>query len=298
MTCLNVYVNIISMENNPDSKKMLTEYNIVPPAKVDLDGLAKLRNDGNEPVFDELLENTAFDLIFDNENLRSEFEDNKKIVRSGRTSQEREDAAEKNRNILNKAKQAILELAGIHDIVVDEMEYARAQLAKLIVEDIEKNGDDADALIALGILEKGDDGKERFMYKRDIFPDSTNTKWHSYVRAVKDHVEASDNLRTGLSSSQAGVMVADRSRRVAHDAVARDIQYLLGFPGDEDGFDEARRLVAKMRENRFPTAETGERARMAKKVGGGSVLSFLNNYTGPVYDPESFSANRDWNSHD
>lgn len=169
-------------------------------------------------------------------------------------------------------------------MIVDEIEHAKLQISKIISDDQKQHGTESDALVALGILSQDEEGVERFSYPRDLMPSSTNEKWHEYLKSVKAHVIAADQ-----HDSKGTIMALDHARRYAHNTIARDVQALLGFDDSDEGFEEARKLVAKMRENRFPTIDTAERDRVAKKVQegmGGSVLAILRRHSSELYDPE------------
>lgn len=255
------------------------------PADLDIAALKELY-ESNDDKFSGVLDDIAYDLIFENEDLKSNFTANLATMRSHASELDKKHAAENNRAIYARAKQLVLHRAGIKDIIVDEIEHAKIEINRIISEDRKKHGSNADALTALGILKQDSEGKDRFSYPRNLMPDSTNNKWHKYIKAVKDHVAAADNRENH------GILMAfDRARRYAHNSVSKDIQSLLSFSDDDEGFEEARKLVAKMRENRFPTMETGERSRVESKVQkgmGGSVLAILRSHQGELYDPEKY----------
>lgn len=266
------------------------------PAGIDVDALKQLSTD-KDAEFDEMLEDAAFDLIFENPVFKTQYDGNVRIIRGQGHEDDKKEAAKRNRSLLNLAKQLILDHVGISDVVVDEFEHARVQVAKIIEEDIRVNGENADALAATGIVKVDAEGNERFTYPRDLFPHSTTEKWHVYLSAVKSHVAAADYLSQNGRNGQGLVKETDRSRRVAHNAVSRDIQVLLALPDTAEGFEEARKLVVKMRKKRFPTQKTGERARVENSIktglGSNSVREFIRgSYTGMVIDPESASYER------
>lgn len=275
----------MSLEDIPKAQNISPELptEIVFPADIDIAALRELSPDDER--FDGTLDEIAFDLIFENENLKNDFEANRAVIRGNGDQDKKKRAAEDNRTLYARAKELVLQRAGIDNVIVDEIEHAKIQISEIISKDRQENGDQSDALIALGILSKDEDGNDRFAYPRKLMPDSTNKKWHKYVVSVKEHIAAADR-----HDSKGTIVDLDRTRRYAHNGVARDIQSLLGFPDDDDGFEEARKLVAKMRENRFPTIETGERSRVESKVQkgiGGSVLAILRSHPGEFYDPES-----------
>lgn len=257
---------------------------VVFPADIDITAIRELY-EAEDDRFHDVLDDIAYDLIFENENLKTDFEANQGVIRGRGDENEKKQAAENNRALYARAKELVLQRAGIESVVVDEMEHAKVQISGIISEDRKENGPNADALTALGILSKDTDGNDRFTYPRSLMPDATNAKWHKYVTSVKEHMAAADR-----HDSQGTIMEMDQARRYAHNGISRDVQSLLGFPNTEEGFEEARKLVAKMRENRFPTLETGERSRVEKKVQkgmGGSVLAILRDNAGDLYDPES-----------
>lgn len=257
------------------------------PSSIDVNILIKLHADNDEEALRDQLEEVAYDYIYENPDWKGALEENISVIRSKTaTQQAKRAAAADNRALNSRAQQIILDQAGIHDVIVDEIEHTRHQISQLVAKYKAENGETADPLLALGILQRDKDGKDRFAYPRGLFPPSTTKKWHAYIRAVKEHIEAADLLEKGGARGVQGFVVEkDRARRAAHNAVSRDAQKLLGFADTDDGFEEARRLMAKMRENRFPTVETGEQSRIARQIGG-SVLALLRNTSQQFYDPE------------
>lgn len=277
----------MNQESTPQSQDTSFEAaaEVIFPAALDVAALLELHQTKDDR-FDDVLDDTAYDLVFENDDLREDFTSNLNILRGHANEHLKKQAAEKNRILFSRAKELVLEHVGIKDLIVDEIEHAKLKIHSIISQDRNEHGADADALIALGILSVGADGSQRFTYPRNLMPGSTNEKWHQYLKSVKDHVASAEE-----HESQGTIMALDKARRYAHNALARDIQSLLGFSDSDEGFDEARKLVAKMRDNRFPTAETGERARVEAKVQkgmGGSVLAILRRHADELYDPEKY----------
>lgn len=261
---------------------------LILPVAADVDLLQQLYRDNDLVRAHEKLTEIAYDYLSDN--FTEEHTANMTVIRSRIASDTDKGAAiENNKRLLERAKQAVLDHAKIEG-TMDAYKIARDHIVEIVERDRELNGDLSKPLLALGILCEDQKGSERWVYPRGLFPEETNAKWQSYIQAVKQHVFKAENLQYGGAQSE--VVDADRSRRVAHDAISRDVQTLLGFEDTEEGFEEARSLVAKMRENRFPTVDTGESARIASRVekgiGHGSVVDVLRDRFGRYSDPESF----------
>lgn len=247
--------------------------------------------DTNSDLFAEILDNISFEYV--RTNFSDIYNENLKIINSRAISpDEKRAAAASNRELLKIAKGRILTEFHIADVVVDEFDAARQKIESIIETDYRVHGDKSLPLHALGILVKDKDGKDRYVYPHNLFPSSTNELWHSYVRAVKSHVQAADDLSGQKTGSSQGIVKAtDLARKSAHDAISRDIRSLLNFPDTEEGFQEARSLVAKMRETRFTSTDTGERHRLQDRIlsRSGKVVELLRelNELGMLSDPEA-----------
>lgn len=260
------------------------------PSSTDADLIRRLSMQENKDPLRAHLEDVAYDFIYENPEFADTLNKNIAIIRSPKANEEEKRiAAAENRALNLQAQQIILDHIGIQDVILDEIVHARNEITHIITKDKEEKGDLSDPLIALGILTTDKDGNDRFTYPRALFPPCTTEKWHKYLSAVKDHIDAAELLKgPAPHTSQTYVVEKDNLRRLAHNAVSKDVQRLLGLPNTEEGFEEARKLVAKMRENRFPTIETGERGRIAGQIGG-SVVSILRSSEKRFFDPESAS---------
>lgn len=229
------------------------------------------RSDPESEDFDNLLEDIAYSALLQNE----EFNNNIKLIRSGNVSES--DAAKiskRQKEMLSEHKQFVLEQAGIPtEAGLTDLEIGKKTVANILSSEQEKGNlkDSSDALRVLGILKfDEDEGQDRFEYPVNLFPESIDQKWDAYVGSVIKHLRTVRDLESHLGN-QYKVDDADSSRRIAHNAIARDLHSMLGFDNLTDeqwGFDKTRKLVAKMRDHRFPTVETAESRVTAEALSG------------------------------
>lgn len=144
-----------------------------------------------------------------------------------------------------------------------EKESRRDILRTKLVAAQAANPETFDPLTTLGILQKDQDGNEYFSYPKGLFAKETDSRWHTYLDAVRQHISTVNKFERG-HSNKADLVSADNTRRIAHNALARDLQYYLGLPGHD--LEDYRRLAVKMREQRFPNINTGERERTNKSI--------------------------------
>lgn len=251
-------------------EKWLKEASISPDDLAKIVDLSNSNDPDGQEAFSETLEDVAFSLA---EYLHGEeIRGNISIIRDPSAPKEAQrQARDAQLKLLQKCEQQILELAGL-DISKNKSDTAIAKEAieKKLVDAQREDGDAFDPLRTLGILQQNNQGEMVFVYPRNIFPKSTNDKWDKYVIAVSQHMDIASRFGKGLSTKE-DIVEADRSRRIMHNAISRDVQNILGLSGKEWDFEESRKLVAKMRENRFPNMLTGEAARTARATIAGIV---------------------------
>ena len=223
--------------------------------------------------FQEALADLAYDALDQNE----EFTNNIKRLRSpGLPGAEDASIRARQKELFEEYKRAIMSEANIPlGDGVDAIEGARAKVSHLLTETLQgtQNADIDEVLGALGITVVDDEGRTRFNYPEDLFPVQTNNKWKAYISAVMIHLRSVDQLRDGRGSKDE-VEDADRVRRIAHNAVTTDIDAILGLSNLDDtqwDFEKSRKLVAKMRDAKFPTVETRESQLTAEAIADGLV---------------------------
>ncbi len=90
----------------------------------------------------------------------------------------------------------------------------------------------------------------QFEFPEQIFSPDTNKKWHEYLRTVKKGT-AAINLANQLHITSADVAKIDLLRVKAHDEVTEAVRQEMG---ETLSFEDARRLLAKMREMSIPNS--------------------------------------------
>lgn len=217
--------------------------------------------------FETLLEDVAFEALKEHE----EFTHNAMKMRSGGLSKEQQlTVRDRQRELLSLCKVSILSEAGIDtDAAKTDFDLAKAHV-KEIVDSITSSSEGfeaVDILSEMGIIAKDENGEDIFQYPPSLFPQSTDKKWGTYLESVRAHLRTERAVHAGTLGKEA-LGEADRLRRYAHNAVSRDVHEILGFSWD---FEDTRNLVAKMRDSRFPTVETGEAFRTGKAVAEGAL---------------------------
>lgn len=191
------------------------------------------------------------------------------------------------RAMFNDVKTMILREAGIRDFEDErDLEVAKAKIREKIQPLLDNSSvSEANILEALEVLVVDESGDKIFHYPDGLFPKATTEKWNNYLAAVRQHLRTKRNVDTGVGDRKDEEQ-DDAMRRIAHNAVSEDINELLGLSGLPDAewdFEKTRKLVAKMRDERYPTIETAEREVTEKAILDGifgkqvvSVLEGLN----------------------
>lgn len=232
------------------------------------DTIKHLSTSGSADELNAYIEEVAFEGVTSDE----EFSSNINVLKSARErgdTKAEESIRDRQNEILNTYKQAVMSLSGLEDGAGrDELALARDKTGAIIAEHLESGESQDELLQKLGILEVNEQGKEIFMYPEELFPEKTNEKWAVYLQKVKDHLKAERGAMSGtMSSHELGD--ADKIRRLAHNAVTRDVHTILGFdklPESEWDFAKTRNLLAKMRDHKFPTVDTAEKERTTTEV--------------------------------
>ncbi len=144
------------------------------------------------------------------------------------------------------------------------MEVSKAKIKELIENEILKNPESGphDILKVLGMITENEIGEEIFVYPEGLFSKNTDAKWATYIETVRTWVRIKNAVNAGITAS-AELGEIDKIRSVAHTAVSRDVNEALGLgniPDSRWDFNKTRNLLAKMRDARFPTKETGEKS--------------------------------------
>lgn len=213
------------------------------------------RTDKTMAEFDEMLDDVVFEWIS-----KHRSEELAQILKGVRS--QNEDVAKRAKiereELFNEVKNRLLsELNVSEEDILSPLDKKRNEITELLESGEKANPGKFNPLMALGLLSIDQDGNKIFRYKRGLFADSTDQKWDDYCSAVVGHEMAADELMTGGGpDGQAAVIEKDRMRRAKHNAVAKEVEYIFG---GRLSFDDARSLIAKMREQRYPN--TGEEHR-------------------------------------
>ncbi len=224
-----------------------------------LDDLLELSRD---PEAGEKFKDFLGDLAFTASMQNEEFSANIKKMRTRKLT---DDEVSRQRELLSQYKETILNEAGIPtELSKSEMEVSQQKIRKLIEAELVKNPDSEplDILAALGMLQVDKDGNEFFTYPDNLFPPTTDRKWDTYIESVTEWIR----LKKIAKAEPHRIKEwndADGDRSKAHDAAAHDVDKALGLdnlPDSQWDFIKTRELLAKMRDSRFPTEETGEKS--------------------------------------
>lgn len=227
--------------------------------KTNLANLLQLYTNGDQDGFIEKLDDVTYESLSED---RAFMNNIRRIHTTTTPKQEQDSIRDAQRRMFEQRKQAILTELGIksEDEEADFSEK-RAVIQNMLAEvDVSGNESAEDILKILGIISSNEAGQEVFTYPPNLFPSTTNDKWDSYLGSVKSHLQKSREFGSGMLGKE-DIELADRTRRVAHNAVSRDIDKLLGLdllPESTWDFEKTRKLVVKMREHRFPTVDTAE----------------------------------------
>lgn len=237
-----------------------------PPEKT-LRELKDAYESGDREAFDMQLDDVATDFLSANS---PDFLKNIQEMRRTTNETTQQQIKKRQLALYKEAKEIVAELADLPpQASLSDIEDAKARIQDKMGRTYEADPDNFDPLTSLGILSFDEANQERFTYPRGLFPQSTDAKWQRYLDAVAQHKKAVNSLARGTASKD-DVVHADRDRRIAHNSIARDVKYLLSFPGDD--IEEPRRLVVKMRESRFPNVDTSEKARTNTALRVGSTV--------------------------
>lgn len=258
-----------------------------------LDDLLELSRDPQATgKFEDLLDDLTYKALSENE----EFSRNIVEIKSGHHSEEEKlGLRDRQRMLFSQYKEAVLSEAGIStERSKNEMEISKQKIKELIQAELSKNPESGpqDILMSLGMLEIAEDGQEVFAYPEGLFPKSTDAKWATYIETVRSWVRIKGAVDAGMKDiSELGEI--DKIRRVAHNATARDVDEVLGLgkiPDSRWDFEKTRNLLAKMRDTRFPTKETGEKSVTERAVVEGVIgqhaIKALRTRTSDLHKPE------------
>lgn len=210
-----------------------------------------------EPV-EEALDEIVFGIAFDD----PEYAANARLLKSGRVrGEEAEAIAASQRAKADEIRKLVIMETGLPTAeLISDIEKGQAAVKERLGDTDLTNASSDQLLRTLGILEEDEQGEATFVYPSDLFPESVNEKWDLYVGAVQNHIKISNAVRDGFESREK-MGEADKIRRFAHNAIARDLDKILGFdklPDEEWDFERTRNLVAKMREHKFVGKQTSE----------------------------------------
>lgn len=207
--------------------------------------------------FLEYLDDLAFAVI--SETHSDEVRRNIRLVHSGNPKEQQESKASQ-LALLEEAKLAIVAQAGMpREAALSAHEKAKKAIATILSTIPEETS----ALACLGILKLDNNGEEYFAFPARLMPPDVVLKYDTYISRVQRHIEISNGLKMGTTSQQ-DLVEADRQRRAAHNDVSLALQQILQLRhdnGESWSQAEVRRLVAKMRDARFPNQDTDEKRR-------------------------------------
>lgn len=214
------------------------------------------------------LDDLTYEALYENE----AFKKNIEMMHSGKLSSQRQIEVRDNQlQLFNEYRNALIREAGLPtEAGMSEMQKAKERIQEIVSSSIDKSDNLAptDILQTLGILQLDDEGREYFSYPEGLFPKVTDEKWLTYLETVRTHLRTERAVHAKLKD-KTELGVADNARRVAHDAITRDVNELLGLdqlPDSDWDFKKTRNLLAKMRDSRFPTVETAEKFVTEKAV--------------------------------
>lgn len=252
-------------QKNDDSPEAMAEriralYGIEP---TNIDELHRLTADKEAG---ERLEVFLDDLTYEALSTNEDFNRNRKDMMSGKLSAEQQaKVRDEQRALFNRYRQGIIEEAGLPtDTGMTEVEKSRQAIKSKLEQSLagHDTSEPLKVLEALGIITHDKEGKEIFTYPEGLFPKSTDNKWEVYLESVRNHLRIERAVHSGTVDKRE-LGDADTIRRAAHNAVSREVHEVLGLEsleGSDWDFDKTRNLLAKMRDSRWPTVETREKA--------------------------------------
>lgn len=231
--------------------------------KTRLDELLEVyANEGEGEHFETLLDDLVYEAIVYN----PDFKANVAMVQNPDISEaERLRYRDKQRALFAEYRQAIVQEAGLPSkFGANELLDAKRKVSSIVKNTIREadNPNSGVVLRTLGVLQQDDEGKDFFAYPHGLFPESVDKKWEVYLEAVRNHLRIKRDFEVGIKQRYE-LVDADRARRLAHNAVTRDIDAILGLgsnPEQDWDFEKSRNLIAKMRDSRYPTIQTAEQA--------------------------------------
>jgi len=116
-----------------------------------------------------------------------------------------------------------------------------------ILKDIPKEPENIDvALNTLGIKTPLEDepGQFEYSFPYDLLPEKINDKWKEYLNTVLIHVETAKNA---TPDTKEDVVVADRTRKIAHNAITKNVHEILQLDQFGFGMDDTRHLLSRVR---------------------------------------------------
>ena len=234
-----------------------------------IDELRHLYDAGDQEELDTHIDDLVYDALQSDEEFMANMKTLKENRQAGGRSSVNEDSIRVRQNeIFNEYKRTLVSISGLPvGIGLDEYEVAKERVQDIIKNNVEA-GTAREVLKSLGILTMNEKGDEIFSYPENLFPPETNKKWELYLNRVREHLKKERGVVAG-TLEQEELETADRMRRLAHNSVTKDVDTILGLdklPDSDWSFDKTRELLAKMRDKRYPTVETAEKARTTDQV--------------------------------
>jgi hypothetical protein len=249
-------------DDSPEAfiERMRSLYGIEKTSFDELQELAKTEPDSER--FQVFLDDLTYEALSEN----AEFNENREAMTSRKLSAKKQvELRDKQRALFSNYRQAIIQEAGLPtEVALTEAEKSKKKVQATVDEvlDSHETAEPVQVLETLGIITHDDEGKEIFTYPQGLFPKATDDKWDTYLETVRNHLRIERAVHHG-TTDKAELGEADTTRRMAHNAVTRDIHEILGLDKLADSswdFEKTRNLLAKMRDTRFPTVETAEKA--------------------------------------
>ena len=222
------------------------------------------RGEEKKDEYDTFVDDIVFEMLASNQ----EFMDNANAIRTA--SPEKQIEIKKRQNeLFNLYRSELISYAGLpEEAGLNALGQARAKVAEKVRKLLEDGAKQDEILNALDIITVDEDGKEHFHYPQGLFPATTDKKWETYLDSVRNHIRVSRAVTAGTLDQKEGEY-ADEMRRFAHNAVAQEVDTILGLselPESKWKFADTRELLAKMRDRRFPTVETSEKGRTTREI--------------------------------
>ncbi len=246
---------------------------VMRDSDTNLDVLRDLAADpASRERFDELLDDVAAEAAI----LDPEFVENIRKLRKNPATTANS-IRERQRQIFETHKNAVLAEAGLSaQDATPQLDLYKQQIRKKVKEILIADPESKvlSVLEGLGIITHTGD-KDTYVYPEGLFPPSVDQKWHAYLSVVARHLKSARDVQLGIGqSSKEDVVANDRARRLAHNAAAKDVHYLLGLdtlPNDTWDFERTRGLLDKMRDNLLPDLNSSERSVTEKAIARGAA---------------------------